>query len=192
VPSDDACTEGRVALTRKGISATGTRPADAARASSWRRQALATGTRAAQRDSRYRSSMSGALRGIRARRYARRQVLMVRLCEVLGPVLGPHIDLEAHGGRGIVVVDLSRGASYVTRAAPWLPGLTSRADLTRTARGVVDAIHNALSGELLDTANIGPSRPTVTSHGGAVAIRFFGLNGEPLPVVEVPLVPPRG
>ncbi len=116
----------------------------------------------------------------------------MRLCEALGPVVGPRIALEAHGGRGILVVDLSRGATYMTRAAPWVPGPTSRTDLIRTARGVVDAVHDALSSEWLDTASIGPSRPTVTPRGGAVAIRFFGLNGEPLPAVQVPLIPISG
>ena len=116
----------------------------------------------------------------------------MRLCEALAPVVGPSITLEAHSGRGIAVVDVSRGRTYVTRAAPWLPGLTSHSDLVRTARGVADAVHEALSEEWLDTASIGASRPTVTRRGGAVAIRFFGPDSESLPVVEIPLTPKTG
>ncbi len=135
-------------------------------------------------------SMSGALAGIRARRYARRQELMARLCEALGRVVGPRITLEAHNGRGIaVLLDEGRGGSYLTRAAPWLPGPTSRRDLIRTARGVAEAVHGALSDEWAGAGatSIGPSCPTVTPRGEAVAILYFGVNGEPLPVVEVPL-----
>lgn len=116
---------------------------------------------------------------------------MARLCEALGRVVGPRVTLEAHGGRGIVVlVDVDgegRGGAYMTRAAPWLPGPTSRTDLIRTARGVAEAVHDALSDEWAGTTSIGPSCPTVTPRGGAVAILYFGVNGEPLPVVEVPL-----
>lgn len=133
--------------------------------------------------------MSGARAGIRVRRYARRQELMARLCEALGRVVGPRITLEAHGGRGIaVLLDEGRGGTYMTRAAPWLPGPTSRRDLIRTARGFAEAVHSALADEwAAGTTSIGPSCPTVTPRGGAVAVHYFGVNGEPLPVVEVPL-----
>ena len=122
---------------------------------------------------------------------------MAGLCEALRPIVGPRVTLEAHGGRGIVVlvdvdVEERTGGAYMTRAAPWLPGPTSRTDLIRTARGVAEAVHQALSDEWAGTTSIGPSRPTVTPRGGAVAIRFFGVNGEPLPVVEVPLIASGG
>ncbi len=119
---------------------------------------------------------------------------MERLCEALGPVVGPRITLETHGGRGIVVLvdvdDEGRGGgAYMTRAATWVPAPTTRTDLIRTARGVAEAVHSALSEEWLRAAtSIGPSRPRVDARGGNVAVRFFGAHGEPLPVVEVPVV----
>ena len=108
-------------------------------------------------------------------------------------MLSSAVTLEAHGGRGIaVLVDVdfderTGGGAYWTSAAPWLPGPTPRTDLIRTARGVAEAVHDALSDEWAGTTGIGPKRPIVNARGGAVVIRFFGVNGEPL-AVEVPLV----
>jgi hypothetical protein len=134
---------------------------------------------------RYRSSVSDAFEGTRARR----QAFMARLCEALGPVVGPRITLEAHGGRGIaVLLDGGRGGTFATRAAPWFPSPTPRRDLIRTARGVAEAVHHALSEEwMMATTSIGPSRPSVTARETLVAIHFFGVNGEPLRVIEISL-----
>jgi hypothetical protein len=142
--------------------------------------------------------MSGAFKGSRTRRYARRQELMARLCRALGPVVGPRVTLEAYGGRGIAVLvevyDEGRGGgACVTHAAPWIPSPTTRTDSIRTARGVAEAVHSCLWEESIrDATSIGPSRPRVDARGGIVFVRFFGVHGEPLPVVEVPLVATEG
>jgi hypothetical protein len=60
--------------------------------------------------------------------------------------------------------------------------------LIRTAQGVAEAVHLALSEErMMGTTSIGPSRPSVTARGTLVAVRFFSPNGEPLGVIEIPL-----
>ncbi len=135
-------------------------------------------------------AMTGALRS----RPARRQAFMERLCEALGPLLGPRISVEAHGGRCVVVqlhLDQGSGGSGMAYVAPWFPSLTVRRDLIRTAGSVAYAVH----GDLLDWANdgavsagIGPTSPSVAAVGDVVTIRFFGTTGEPLPALEIPLL----
>ncbi len=40
---------------------------------------------------------------------------------------------------------------------------------------------------MMGTTSIGSYRPRVTARGTLVAVHFFGENGEPLRVVEIPL-----
>jgi hypothetical protein len=121
-------------------------------------------------------------------RFTRRQVLIERLSEALVPLVGPRLSLEANGGKGVtVLLDGGKGGAAFTRAAPWLPGLTVSRDLTGTARGVAFAVHAAVTEFPPGTTSIGPQRATVTRSGGSIRLQFFGLGGEPLPVVEVPL-----
>lgn len=113
---------------------------------------------------------------------------MAQLCASLGTLAGPRLSLEPYGGKGIaVLLDGGRGGAILTRAAPWLPGMTVRRDLTATTRGVADALHSAVRNEWVGVINIGSGRPRVTSRGNTVALQFFGVAGEPLPVVEVQL-----
>ncbi len=122
-------------------------------------------------------------------RLARRQMFMERLFIALAPVIGPRVSLEAHGGKGVsVLVDGGRSGTMFTRAAPWLPRLTAATDLTETARGVADAVMWVATTDFPpDTTHVGPQWPTVTRANKRVRVQFFGVTGEPLPVVEVPL-----
>ena len=113
---------------------------------------------------------------------------MERLFKALPPVMGSRLSLEAHGGKGIMVlVDGGKNGSMITRAAPWLPGFTVARDLTQTARGVANAVTCAATEFPPGTTSIGGRSPTVTRAKGKLRLQFFGLSGEPLPVVEVPL-----
>ena len=118
---------------------------------------------------------------------------MERLCEALEPLLGPRISLSAHGGKGVVVqLDGGSGGFMAARAAPWLPGLTERRDLIRTADNVAHVVHSAVSEQWGHETGIGPTSPSVAAAGDVVTIRFFGTTGEPLPVVELPLFGQQG
>jgi hypothetical protein len=45
----------------------------------------------------------------------------------------------------------------------------------------------------MGATSIGPSHPRVSAmRRGMVAVGFFGVNGEPLPVIEIPLVATEG
>jgi hypothetical protein len=121
-------------------------------------------------------------------RLAQRQAFMERLCEALGSLLGPRISVEAHGGKGVLVqLDQGTGGSTMARAAPWLPSLTLRKDLIRTADNVAHVVHSAVFEEWSHQAGIGPTSPSVAAVEDVVTIRFFGTTGDPLPAVEVPL-----
>jgi hypothetical protein len=81
-------------------------------------------------------------------RLDQRQAFMERLCEALGSLLGPRVSVDAHGGRGVSVqLDQGAGGSMMAHVAPWLPSLTMRRDLIRTADNVAHVVHSAVSEE---------------------------------------------
>lgn len=126
-------------------------------------------------------------------RLARRQAFMERLCEALGSLLQPRISVDARGGKGVLVqLDQGSGGSMMAHVAPWLPSLTMRRDLIRTAGNVAHVVHSAVSEKWGHQAGIGPTSPSVAAVGDVVTIRFFGTTGEPLPAVELPLVGQHG
>lgn len=113
---------------------------------------------------------------------------MERLIEALGPLLGARISVAAHGGLSVAVeLDGGSGGSLVGRAAPWLPSLSERKDLTRTADNIAHLVHDALTEQWIGVVAVGPASPTVAAVGDVLSIRFFGPDDEPLPVVEVAL-----
>ena len=115
---------------------------------------------------------------------------MSALCDALGPIVGPRLSLEALGGRGVAMsLDGGAGGTAVTRAAPWLPAVSLARDLRRTAQGVAAAVHWMAMELGPGLTRLGPSTPQITSDRDRVRVQFFGLDGEPLPIVEVPLQP---
>ncbi len=134
------------------------------------------------------SLASGAMADPHTSTAARRQALLERVCAALQPLLGPRLSVEAVGGKGVVVqLDQGSGGTLAARAAPWLPGLTVRRDLVRTAGNVARVLHGAVPEKWRDIAGIGPRSPSVDAVADVVAIRFFGSRGEPLLAVEVSL-----
>ena len=102
--------------------------------------------------------------------------------------MGPRVSLETLGGRGVAIsLDGGAGGTAAARAAPWLPAVSPARDLRRTAQGVADAVHMAATEVWPGTTSIGPSSPRVTRDRESVRVQFFGLEGEPLPIVEVSL-----
>ena len=96
--------------------------------------------------------------------------------------------MTAHGGGGVAIaLDGGNGGILASRVAPWLPSLSERRDLIRTADNVAHLVHGAVTEQWSGVAGIGPARPTVAAVGDVLTIRFFAPDGEPLPVVEVSL-----
>ena len=118
---------------------------------------------------------------------------MERLSDALSPLLGPRISLATHGGVGVAVeLDGGIGGSVMSRAAPWLPSLSERKDLVRTASNIAHLVYVAVSERWSGVAGIGPASPTVAVVGDVLTIRFLATDGHPLPVVEVTMNGQRG